>query len=56
MQPVDEKLKYPGRHVSHFLPVTPGLHEHCPSYFAQMLFIEPVKSQLHAEIEEQNLN
>ena len=51
VQPVEEKLKYPGRHVSHCLPVTPGLHGHCPSYLAQMLLTEPVELQVHAEIE-----
>jgi len=51
VQPLEEKLKYPGRHLSHCLEVTPGLHRHCPSYLAQMLLIEPVKLQAHAKIE-----
>ena len=51
VQPLEEKLKYPGRHLSHCLEVTPGLHRHCPSYLAQMLLIEPVELQAHAKIE-----
>ncbi len=41
----------PSGHTLHFMPLTPGLHEHSPDICSQSSRTEPTPSQLHADEE-----